>query len=289
MNRIWMTLKREFWEHRFIVVGLPIVLWGVLFIAFFGAGIFCNWVGEGAMFSEEVKTELGEDFSLFDSVSCGFDLSLGHFLGLMAPFLAVSWLVSLYYVLSCLYADRKERSIFFFKSLPISEQFNVLSKLGFGSAGVMAFGIAIGWTLALVLLVFGLVGFSDVEFNLVSFLKFLIAPFIAVLVGAFWGAPLFAYLALASAAAKRSPWLLAVIPLLAIAFLELAFFKDVRAVSFLLDHMPMDVLPYFVSGSAGELIHHFFIDQGQQMLLGLVLAVAFVYIAVWCRNNKFEI
>jgi len=110
-----------------------------------------------------------------------------------------------------------------------------------------------------------------------------------VLVGAFWGAPLFAYLALASAAAKRSPWLLAVIPLLVGSFLELVFFDKVRAISFLLDHMPMDVLPYFVSGSAGELIRHFFVDQAQQMILGLVVAAAFFYAAVWCRNNKFEI
>src|SRR3982074_425506 len=46
-----------------------------------------------------------------------------------ATFFAVMSIYSTWYLLDCLYADRKDRSVLFWKSLPISDARTVMSKL----------------------------------------------------------------------------------------------------------------------------------------------------------------
>ena len=48
--------------------------------------------------------------------------------GIHQLFVTVTAFVLLYYMLSCLYTDRKDRSILFWKSMPVSENRNVAVK-----------------------------------------------------------------------------------------------------------------------------------------------------------------
>jgi ABC-2 type transport system permease protein len=102
----WLV-RRELWENRAIWM-IPSVLGGfVVLTALFGrGGIFIEDApGEGRMAARMLLIVLG------------------------GVFFAVMSIYSTWYLLDCLYADRKDRSILFWKSLPISDSAMVLSKL----------------------------------------------------------------------------------------------------------------------------------------------------------------
>ena len=49
--------------------------------------------------------------------------------GLAAPLLCILWLVVFFYLLGALYEERRDRSILFWKSMPVSDVMTVASKL----------------------------------------------------------------------------------------------------------------------------------------------------------------
>lgn len=297
MNELLISVKREYWEYRSVVVGLPLILALLAFIAAIGVEMFQDRVTHNGVaelienvtnqeLTDEERKELRKELAESD---IEFNSDPGNAFEPMAWFIGVSWLASFYYLLGCLYNDRKDKSILFFKSLPISEQFNVLSKLGFGTLCVTGIAIAVGWGSAFILMLFGLGDHQNQGLSLATLSAYFIAPFQAVIVGLLWGAPIFAYLAFASAAAKRSPFLLAIVPIVVLSFLEAVVFKDVEILSFFFSHMPFAVTAFMTEESTHGAFKAFVIDRGQSMLLGLVVAALFIAAAIWHRNNKFEI
>ena len=105
-NYIWLV-RREFWENRAIWV-IPLVIGGFMVLcALFGR------VDLMAVSSHALGRTVGQAF-----------------LGTVgATFFAVMSIYAAWYLLDCLYADRKDRSVLFWKSLPISDATTVLSKL----------------------------------------------------------------------------------------------------------------------------------------------------------------
>jgi ABC-2 type transport system permease protein len=132
-----------------------------------------------------------------------------------------------YYLIDCLFAERKDRSILFWKSLPVSDAETVLSKLLVAIA-VVPLGV------------FVLTLFTDVAASAILAVRFhgaplmreflrwdtqawlytqgrILAGLIAILL---WYAPVAAYLMLISAWAKRSAFLWAVMPPLVAMLIE---------------------------------------------------------------------
>src|ERR1700738_690126 len=106
MNTTIWLVRREFWENRAIWM-IPAVISGVMIlIALFGR--------IELMSISHVPTR---------AVGGGFLLGVG------ATFFVVLSIYSTWYLLDCLYADRKDRSVLFWKSLPISDAKTVMSKL----------------------------------------------------------------------------------------------------------------------------------------------------------------
>lgn len=102
---IWL-IRREFWENRAIWT-IPAAL-GVL-------------ITLAALFGR-VDADAGSAAQNRASVESGL-LALG------VLFCALMSLYSTWYLVECLYADRKDRSVLFWKSLPITDGATVLSKL----------------------------------------------------------------------------------------------------------------------------------------------------------------
>src|SRR6202051_2161577 len=103
---IWLV-RREFWENRAIWM-IPAVIGGfMVLIALFGR------IDLLAIPSQVPSQAVGG----------GFLLAVG------ATFFVVLSIYSTWYLLDCLYADRKDRSVLFWKSLPISDTTTVMSKL----------------------------------------------------------------------------------------------------------------------------------------------------------------
>jgi ABC-2 type transport system permease protein len=219
MNAFPALIRREFWEHRALWI-VPLICSGILLlIAFSGRG-FVHLPKElaGAVLTHEQRV------GLFAMAQWGL-ASVQYF--------AMS-IVLFFYLIECLYAERRDRSILFWKSLPVSDAATVLSKLLVASL-IVPLGV---YVLALVTdVVFtGIFRMSasgsptaqalfawDTEVWLRVQGLMLIGLFAAVL----WYAPIAGYLMLMSAWARRNVFLWAVLPpVLLLIIEEIAFDTD---------------------------------------------------------------
>jgi len=243
MNTIVTLLRREYWENRgnFAIAPLSI---GAFFIIIFVFALFNTehlsithgYGDSGGILGGEVS-----GLSLLSSMTVEFaNLPLESrekiwetgFFGIGMSFTWVLILVSFIYMLGSLYDDRKDRSILFWKSLPISDLMTVNSKIltvlfvipAFFLAATALTYLLIMVIITLVALLFGI--------NLLDFIC-LPAPFISgplklyfnYIIQTLWAAPFLGWLLLVSSWTKRKPILLATIPLAVISFLEFYYYR----------------------------------------------------------------
>ena len=158
-----------------------------------------------------------------------------------------AYLVAVFYCLDALYGERRDRSILFWKSLPVSDLETVLAKASIPLVVLPAlvFAIALATQLAmlllstLVLLASGL-GVATLWARLFEMTPVLLY---GLAVHALWHAPLYAWLLVVSSWARRMPFLWAVLPPLALGAFEKVAFQTSYVCS---------LLQYRVTGAMGE-------------------------------------
>ena len=213
-----------------------------------------------------------------------------HFLFLLALFFVTS-----NYLLGTLYDDRKDRSILFWRSMPVAAWEEVLTKLGTALFIVPWIFIALSMIAQIVMvllmmlgmwkmgkepfeLVLGNIEFGTLFFNQVS----------GWILTALWIAPVYAWLMLASAFAKRSPFMLFVAPLIALVLIEELFLGTAYIRTAVANHVPH----ISDSGSAvGFYIHapNWGSADYLSLLLGLVFTAAAVWLTIWLRKYRWDI
>ncbi len=273
MNSIVASVKREYWEHRNIIVGLPLIMSALFIVATIFSLIVMTYYAADSD---------GEEIAAFD---------------VMATFIGAAWLAAFYYLLPCLYADRKDKSILFWKSLPVSETQNVLIKFLVAGVGFVAVAIMFAWLTCVIFYILDMIANmlgvgqawqdSGLEFSTAGFVLW---PLASLLMGLFWGAPLFAYVLLVSAAARRSPFMLLILPPLVVMILEGVIFDTSYILSFSAAHLPFSVFEPIKNGiSVSAFLQLYWVDNGLSLLLGLSIAAGFIAAAIWFRNNRYEI
>lgn len=301
-NSFIAGIKREYWEHKRTMLGIPLAIAALCILsalmAMIAANHFESSIKDAVSFKandSEINIDIdGESYQDFDEAKQGFRAALSDktdevSFGLMAFFISAAWVAAYYYLLATLYTDRKDKSILFWKSLPISETQNVLTKLGFACIGFVAVAIVIGWATSIVLSIIGLGGGQNIQVDF-SLFQLVVWPIGALILGLLWGAPIFTYTIMVSAMSKRSPFLLLILPPIIIPVLEWIFFSSSHVITFFGHHMPFAVLEAIGSeGGVAGAVAYYFTDQSMSLLLGLVVSAGFCVAAVWYRNNKFEI
>lgn len=201
MNALHVLVRREFWEHRALWVA-PLVV-AVLLLAAVTFGHVGVELPEGAVvgrLNPEQKTAL---FALIRAIAI--------------PLYLVMLIVVFFYLLDCLYAERKDRSILFWKSLPVADSTTVLAKL-IVALLVVPLGV---YLLALVtdlvfsgILALRLGGLAEhtLMWDFGLWLQVQGLMLVALLLAVLWYAPIAAYLLLVSAWARRNVFLWAVLP-----------------------------------------------------------------------------
>lgn len=233
----------------------------------------------------------------FESTEVG---SLNPLLNVIHSFmLLVLVLVTAHYLLGCLYNDRKDRSILFWKSMPVSEWEEVLTRLAVGLLVAPAVFIAASLLLqtVFVLLSMLLVWRMDVDpfvtiLGNISFGDLLLQQIGGWLLTALWVAPAYGWLMLASAWAKRSPFLVAIAPVIALAILEGILLGTNYVVSTVFNH-----IPHYVGGDqVDHSVVGFYLDgrfwaglDYMSLLSGLVFAAATIVGSVYLRRYRFDI
>lgn len=217
-------------------------------------------------------------------------------MGVNNLFLFIMFLVSVNYLLGCLYSDRKDRSILFWKSMPVSEWREVLCKLAVASLIVPVVFLAASLatqmlTMVLSMLLVWRMGGAPVDLVLgnIQFGALFLNQIGGSVVWALWTVPAYAWFMLASAAAKRSPFLLAVAIPIGLALVEEFIVGSHLVLTAIGNHLPHLVdaddaqsLGLYVFGPVWAELDYL------GMLLGWGFAAAALSGAVWLRRYRFE-
>jgi ABC-2 type transport system permease protein len=137
-----------------------------------------------------------------------------------APIMLATFLVGIFYSLDALYGERRDRSILFWKSLPVSDRTTVLSKASIPLVVLPLIGFALSVATLATLLLLGsaiLMARGVSPAPLWTEVRFFQEPLImlyGLTVHALWFAPLYSWLLLVSVWARRTPVLWAASPLL---------------------------------------------------------------------------
>jgi len=128
MKKLPLLLKREYWEHRGGFLWAPIWITGAILIltvlGIISAEVFRSnaHVQIGFSLDELRRSISAEDIA---KAANGLDLVQLVFVGVASVGL---FFVTFFYLLGALYDDRRDRSVLFWKSLPISDTETVASK-----------------------------------------------------------------------------------------------------------------------------------------------------------------
>lgn len=214
--RMFHTLvRRELWEHRSLWAA-PVAVTVLLLLS--------SLLTHGALQVDPADTS---EWLNPQKKSILFALALW---GLTVPHYLVMLLVQTFYLLDCLYAERKDRSILFWKSLPVSDGLTVASKMVVGCV-LLPFGT---YVLALVTDVLftaiwdlrAALGHSPelVAWDTVAFLKTEAVMLLGLLISILWYSPFFGAFVLCSAWIRRNVLMwVTIVPLLAIIVERIAF------------------------------------------------------------------
>lgn len=205
MNNYAWLIRREFWERRAIWIVPACISGALILVALFGRA--------------QILADVPQDGSpLVGKVYLGVTGAL---------FITIMTLYSSLYLLDCLYDDRRDRSVLFWKSLPISDTDTVLSKLI-----VALFAIPLVAVVA-----------ADVTSLIVAFIVSIRAPAMiggslwqgsdwlqvqvlwlyVIVTMAIWYLPVAGWCLMVSAYVKRAPMLWSVLPLLGAYLIERFF------------------------------------------------------------------
>ena len=205
------SVRRELWENHFLVIAplavamlvLAAYLIGTLHLAQILMMHTQNRDGSPVVLPAGLPYSIGEVSVIFTGIITG-----------------------VFYCLGALYNDRRDRSILFWKSLPVSDLTTVLSKASIPLIILPA--IIFVTTVLMQLVMVGLSGlYMITHASLVPnfwvqwpFFRMNVILIYGLATLVLWHAPIYGWLLLVSAWAKRAPFLWAVLPPLAICIFE---------------------------------------------------------------------
>jgi len=207
------SVRRELWENRSIYLA-PLIAAGVVL---FGFGITAFGLPQrrvNALALESVRQRA--------AIEMPYDAA-----AMMIMFTV--FIVGIVYCLDALYGERRERSILFWKSLPVSDLTSVLSKaiVPLAILPLLTFVIVVATQLIMLLISTAVLlpsGLAGTTWRLLPWPRLSLILFYGLATSALWEAPVFAWLLLVSSWARRATFLWALLPWLAISAIEkLAF------------------------------------------------------------------
>jgi ABC-2 type transport system permease protein len=218
-------MRRELWESPGAFKWTPIVILGLtLFFIVFGMIL-------GSRFDNEMAFTLDAIRQFADVPADQKRLFVtGALFSVSTLFFQILILVLLFYLSSCLYDERKDRSILFWKSLPVSDTMTVASKVLtaclLAPALYLAAVIVTQVVVLLIASVYGLMaGINPLtEFWLPASLpKLWLVMALGLIIQGLWLLPIYAWLVFCSSWAPRVPILVAVAVPAVIALLQHAW------------------------------------------------------------------
>ncbi len=280
---LYWSVWRELWENRSIYVA-PLI---VAAVQVFGFAI--STIG----LAERRRAVL-----LLDPAKQRAVIEQPYDMAAMIMIFTV-FIVGVFYCLDALHGERRDRSILFWKSLPVSDFTTVLSKLIIPLAVLPLLAFAITVCVQLIMLLMSSVNLmmhgvspATTWAHFPVFQNWLVMLY-GLVVLALWHAPIYGWLLLVSGWARRATFLWAVLPFIVIQIFEKITFGTSYFAK-LLEHRLMGFAPH-AFGFHGK--GHPTIDSLSQLAparylgssglwIGLMFAVAFVAATVRLRRYR---
>ncbi|MDE0762960.1 MAG: hypothetical protein ACJ04O_10785 [Cellvibrionales bacterium] len=303
MSYMAILIQREFWEHRNMFIVLPAIVAGLMFSILLAGVMYAplniNFSsestsqpnGQQVQFSTERNFEgnwaeaMQQKFSALDSQQRTGLLST-VFAGIDVILSVVLWLVILSFLLNCLFNDRRDRSILFWKSMPISDTTAVLAKL---ATALLALPLVyLGAIAALHISWLGLFTLSTLGAEPSAWdMVWVPAPILShwlqylglVLFYGLWCLPLWGWLLAVSAYAKRTPLVSALGVPICLIVAERLISDQAYLESWIKAHsMPMN--------RATDISTLLF---STDMLLAVLVGTLWLGVAIWLRGRADEL
>jgi ABC-2 type transport system permease protein len=274
------SVRRELWENRSIYLA-PLAAAGVYLLA---------WMVAVMRLPHKWRALSGAEMIRRHTIAEPYDFAAGLLM-------VTAMIVGVFYCLDALHGERRDRSILFWKSLPVSDVTTVLAKASIPLAVLPAITITITLaTQSIVLMMSSMAlaasgqSVSAYWEQLSWFQMWAMLVYHLLTVHLLGHAPFYAWFLLVSAWARRAAFLWAVLPLIAIGFIERIVFNTSyfgrmlesqlsggsEAVPFP-GRWPLDPMTHVTPG-------HFLFSPG--LWLGLAVTAAFLFAAVKVRRNR---
>jgi ABC-2 type transport system permease protein len=216
-------IKRELWEHRALYI-VPAVVALVMILLQITSVVSISAFDREIDLAMLAASNIGENersiimFGILSLLASLFVLEMG--------------VLTLFYLLDSLYAERKDKSILFWRSMPVTDAETVLSKLV--TAILVIPLITLGFIMATQLVVMAIISmWVGAQGANPWYLVWQAAPLfdswastaVFLLFGSLWVAPFYGWFLLVSAYTKRSPLLMALLPIIVLPMLERSILK----------------------------------------------------------------
>lgn len=318
--------RREFADHKVAFFWAPMLIAGLIILGLVTLAVQVSFfdgtiqlgddivIGGGEFeidgeeltleeLKEEYGTRVGEEFAEHGKTIAAVISSL-----ITSPLLLILPFIVVFPLLSSLYDERMDRSFLFWKSMPVSDTAEVLSKLTF----IVVVGPLMLFLLMAVVNVAGaliatpvawIYGFSAWQYiwSPTPFVSLWLSMAFNYFIYAAWALPVLAWLMLASAVAPKAPLLMATIPVGAVAIFERVFFGHSYLMTAIADRLGrnfgfivrdtmeqtyngMDGVHIMSLGQSGAAFLETVGDPG--FWIGTVIAAAILYGAIVLRRFR---
>ena len=275
---MFWSVRRELWENHSIYIA-PLIVAGIILF--------------GSIISASHLPQRRHNAMLLDPAHRRAAIEMPYDIAAVMVIFTI-FIVGVFYCLDALHGERRERSILFWKSLPVSDLTTVLSKVtiplvilplvSFAIIVVTQFIMMLISTVAL--LPSGLAATTWANFNLIRQSLVLLYGLAAI---ALWHAPIYGWALLISGWARRATFLWAILPLLAISFFEKITFDTSHFASMLKDRVTGFAPQAFAFNA--HTVDSVALTPGRYLAsvglwVGLAFAIAFFAAAVRLRRYR---
>ena len=220
-RQFYWSVRRELWENRAIYLA-PAIVSGLVLVGFFIAlgTVVARLRAAVSLGPDHIRAAIEQPYLMAAVILMAADL-----------------VIAIFYCIDALYGERRDRSVLFWKSLPVSDSVAVLAKasipiLVLPVVTMIATVVTQGVMLLVSTIVLSFAGIHvDTGWDHVSLFEFSRINFSHLVVfHGLWYSPVYAWLLLVSAWAMRLPFLWAVLPPVAVAIVERIAFNSGRFV-----------------------------------------------------------
>ena len=274
----YWSVRRELWENRSIYIAPILVAIVVLF------GFLVSTIG-----LPERRQEV-----LLDAAQARPKIEAPYNVAAIM-LIVTAFIVGVFYCLDALYGERRDRSILFWKSLPVSDSAALLSKatIPLVVLPLVTFAIVVATQLLMMLWTTVLLishGMSPAStWTYVPLFRNSLVLLYGLAAIALWHAPIYGWALLISGWARRATFLWAVLPFLAIAFFERITFGTSHFGSILKDRFmgfaPKAFAFQMHSVDCPQLTPLAYLSS-PSLWLGLIVAAAFLAVAIRLRRYR---